>query len=150
MDKLNFVRCPVFCKSSHHVLRCKSTQSTKVEVVVPHMPPLGHVVALHHETNQRHDFELQNVELIWCACHIRHQLTLDALDPEPFMEQQYLVVDFLKLSQTHDVGCESWDQIDSIESLMCTISALEQDHPPTLDRHDRTVAEMDNATHADA
>jgi hypothetical protein len=44
-------------KPSHHVLYCKSTQSMKVEVVVPRMPPLGRIVSLHHETNQRHDVE---------------------------------------------------------------------------------------------
>jgi hypothetical protein len=40
------------------------------------------------------------------------------------MEQRYLVVTFLKLPKT---------QVDSSESLMGTIPALEQDCPSTLD-----------------
>jgi hypothetical protein len=63
------------------------------------------------------------------------------------MEQQYLVVVFLKLPQTHDVGRESRNQVDSCESLMSTIPALEQDCPSTLDGRDRAVAKPDRAMH---
>jgi hypothetical protein len=129
----------------HHLRLGQLLKQREIEMPVPHMLPLGSYISLGQKTHRLHHLEFVDVESASKSPHLRQEPATFINDAQESLLDDDGAASLLQVPKAHDVHLESWNVVHLRESLMLTRFAKEEDRAPTLNLHDKAIAELDRS-----
>jgi hypothetical protein len=119
----------------HQLLSSQLLESHHVDVPEALMPTPCHLVVVptHRQACRLRELQMEKVQAVHLLLYLRQQHTTRFLDLHHVGVNVDLVANLIELTNAHDVGRQTRDEVDPIEELGLAILAHEHDNPAALD-----------------
>jgi hypothetical protein len=101
------------------------------------MPTPRHLITMptHRQACRLREFQMEKVQAVHLPLYLRQQHTTRFPDLHHAGVDVNLLANLTKLTNTHDVGRQTRDEVDPVKGPGLTVLAHEHDSPTALDPH---------------